>query len=209
MRLSLAAGTILDAPVQQMPSIAASAGFGLIGVRVDPAATTPAQAREVKRAANDAGVEVFDLEVLRLKPTDQDERIHLHLIDLAAEVGARQVLAVSQETTERQTIQRLQTICEHAREVGVGVALEFMRFMTVRTLADALKVLDQVGHPSLGVLVDALHLARTAGLPADLARIPPGRAPYVQVCDAHSLAPLADEAAYEYEARHDRAMPGQ
>jgi sugar phosphate isomerase/epimerase len=208
MQLSLAAGTILDAPVLEMPSIAAAAGFGLLGVRLDPVTTTAAEGREVDRAAADAGVKVFDLEVLRLEPTDRDETLHLHLIDLAAEIGARQVLAVSQEEEPR-TIRRLRRVCEHAAQSGVGIALEFMRFTTVRTLDDAVRVLERVDHPSLGVLVDVLHLLRTDGHPADLARLPTGRAPYVQVCDAHSLVPFSDEAAYEHEARYDRAMPGQ
>jgi sugar phosphate isomerase/epimerase len=209
MRLSLAAGSILDAPVLETPRIAASAGFPLLGVRLDPMTTRLEQAREIRRAADGAGIGVFDLEVMRLNPTDTDDSRNLHLIDLAPEIGARQVLATSQEPEPARTVERLYRLSEHAAELGVGVALEFMRFTTVRTLSDALSVIEEADHPSLGVLVDVLHLVRTAGRAADLAQVPPGRAPYVQICDAHSLAPFADEAAYEYEARHDRAMPGQ
>src|SRR5205085_1275336 len=100
-------------------------------------------------------------------------------IDLAPEIGARQVLATSQEPERARTVERLQRLSEHAAHVGVGIVLEFMRFTTVRTLADALRVLEDVAHPSLAVLVDVLHLVRTNGGAADLALVPPGRAPYV------------------------------
>jgi len=67
--------------------------------------------------------------------------------------------------------------------------VEPMVFSALRTPAQARALLEAAGADDAGVLVDALHLARAGGRPADLDALGPGRLPYVQLCDAASAAP--------------------
>jgi sugar phosphate isomerase/epimerase len=82
--------------------------------------------------------------------------------------------------------------------------LEFLPILGVRTLTDAVRAASDVGDPRVGVLVDALHLARAGQSPADVAALDPALFPYLQICDADAEPPedLLDEAL------HGRQLPG-
>jgi sugar phosphate isomerase/epimerase len=58
------------------------------------------------------------------------------------------------------------------------------------------------------VLVDALHLARTGGVPADVLAAPAGLIRSAQLCDAPARRPES-EAAIIAEARTGRLPPGE
>ena len=58
-----------------------------------------------------------------------------------------------------------------------------------------------------GALVDAIHLSRTGGSPADLAGVPPQYIRSAQLCDAPSRRPATNEAIIQ-EARSGRLPPG-
>ena len=58
-----------------------------------------------------------------------------------------------------------------------------------------------------GVLIDALHYARTGATAADLAALDPRMLGYVQLCDAPAKSPPADRL--RTEAREDRLFPGE
>jgi sugar phosphate isomerase/epimerase len=74
----------------------------------------------------------------------------------------------------------------------------------VRTLPEALAIVMAADRPNGGILVDALHLARSGGQPDDLADVPPALLPYLQLADAPTDAP---DDLYE-EAVHGRLLPG-
>jgi sugar phosphate isomerase/epimerase len=62
--------------------------------------------------------------------------------------------------------------------------------------------------PNGGLLVDALHLARTGGVPADVLGAPAGLIRSAQLCDAPAARPES-EAAIIAEARSGRLLPGE
>jgi sugar phosphate isomerase/epimerase len=63
---------------------------------------------------------------------------------------------------------------------------------------------DQVGRPNVGIGVDALHLIRSGGTPADVARLDGRYLSNAQICDGHGLHRASD---YMTEARN-RELPG-
>ncbi len=87
------------------------------------------------------------------------------------------------------------------------VDLEFMPFRALATLGQALAAVSAAGRDNVAVMVDALHLARSGGVPADVAAADPRRLAVLQLCDAPLAAParhlLADEA------REGRLLPGR
>jgi sugar phosphate isomerase/epimerase len=61
--------------------------------------------------------------------------------------------------------------CE-AEAHGTRVALEFMPFANIRTLAQAVDIAVAADHPAAGLLLDVWHLQRSGARPADIASVP-------------------------------------
>ena len=62
--------------------------------------------------------------------------------------------------------------------------------------------------PNGGVLVDALHFARSASSLADIAAIPRPQLHYAQICDAPAEVPTTTEGLI-HTARCERLLPGE
>lgn len=204
--LFLAAGTVLDAPPEEQIRAAAAAGFDGCGLRLDPAGTNAAMVARLAATAEREGVQIFDLEVVRLTtaaPIDDQRR----LVAIGADLGARWVLTVSEVEDLDDRHRGIVALADVAQRNGVRIALEFMGFTAVDSLAEALRMWSLVGS-SAGVLVDALHLHRTGGTAAQVAVMPPGALAYLQLCDA-APGPAPDSpGALADEARHHRRWPG-
>jgi len=202
--LSLAAGT-LPPGCSELGTVltAATAGFALVGLRPDHHRLGSTDAISVRRSVEAEGLEVLDVEVVRLGSTAPETIDQLVLY--AAALQARHLLVVSEDSWAN-TVAGFRRICELAEGTGVRPVLEFMRFTTVPDLDTAVSVVTAAGHPLGGVLVDALHLARSGGLPADVAPMPTALIPYIQVCDVSTASAPPDLAN---EARHARLLPGR
>ncbi len=131
------------------------------------------------------------------------------LLEAAAALGARRVLATGDHPDGSLVADRLAALCALARELGLVVDLEFMPFRPVATLAAAIAVATRAGGEQVGahVLVDALHLARSGGRPADLAAAPSTLFGVCHLCDAPEAPPAAGSLVDE--ARGGRLLPGE
>lgn len=203
--VSLAAGTVLDATPQQVVRAAADAGYGGVGLRLDPSTSTH-QAATLRSLLTDHGLVLLDLEVVRLEtvPAGPDPR---RLLDLAHALGARHLLTVSTLPDREVAVEQLHRLSSAAADSGVRIALEFMRFTRIRSLSEALAILDDAEAQEAVVVVDALHLHRSGEQPADVAAAPAHRIGYLQLCDAPDPGPV-DEEQLATEARHHRLLPG-
>lgn len=91
-----------------------------------------------------------------------------------------------------------------AAEYGLDVGLEFMPLSPAcPTLERAADYIRASGAGNVRIGVDALHLARSGGSPADIAAINPSMIGYSQLCDG----PLGIKSDYLEEAL-DRKVPG-
>ena len=190
--LSLAAGVCPETGPADFVSACAAAGWEACGIWFDAATWTDAVAKEVRRRLDDTGLIALDMEPIFVTPAgDHGDAV----IEAAAAVGARNLLVVSRGVDDEQFADRFGELCDLAAAENIGCSLEFMRFMSVRDLPQALAVLDRVNRPNAGVLIDNLHLARTGGTVADVAAISPDRLAYLQLCDAPAEA--ADELIVE------------
>jgi sugar phosphate isomerase/epimerase len=194
---------VLDVSAAEAIDAAHQAGFDGCGLRPTADELSPASLRRLRQHLDDSGLTLLDVEVVRLRG-DDDASAHLRLLDAAAVLGAGHVLAVSEHLERSATIEAMAWLASQAGQRGLRIALEFMVFTSVRSLADALDVIAAAATGNIGVLVDALHLARSGGTPADLARVPDREFAYVQLCDA-PREPPQDLTA---EARHYRLLPG-
>jgi sugar phosphate isomerase/epimerase len=71
-----------------------------------------------------------------------------------------------------------------AADAGARLGIEFLPWSNIRTVHDALRLVEDAGHPAGGIVVDAWHVERAATSPAELAAIPPHRIVGVELDDA-------------------------
>ena len=208
--ISLAAGTVLDCSPAERVSVAAAAGFEHAGIWVELADWAPATTAAVRERLDATGITALDVEVIRLRP-DRPIDDARRVLDIAAALGAPNALVVSQDQDRTRTIDQYRELCEHGAAVGVRPALEFMRFMAVATLADAVEVVTAADHPAAAILVDALHLHRCQLTPDDVARLDPHLLAYAQLCDGTAAIPppelLVDDALHRRLLPGDGALP--
>lgn len=186
--ISLASGVLPEFSPVSVVEAARAAGFDMAGLWIEPAEWTGATTREVRGALAASGLPVLDVEVIWLKP-DSSMDDHRMVIDIGAELGARNVLCVSSDPDHGATAARLAELCRHAEGSGMRVALEFGIFTEVTDLASALAVLDDVAHPLRALLIDPIHVDRSGSSIAAIAGIDPALLPYAQLCDAPAVRP--------------------
>ena len=195
--LSLSAGCVLDLDPAEVVACAAASGFDLAGVRL---ADPPGQRDAVALALARDGIGLLDVEVVRLGagPLGEHDRT---LAEVAADLGARFLLTVSDEPDEDVTATRVAELAALLEGSPTRVALEPMRFTGVRTRAAAERIARATG---VTVLLDPLHLHRAGD---DLARpADPALTGYAQLTDLADPDGTPPDLARE--ARHDRVPPG-
>jgi sugar phosphate isomerase/epimerase len=195
--LSLAAGVCPETGPAEFVTACAAAGWEACGIWFDPDTWSDAVAADVRRRLDDTGSIALDMEPVFVTPSgDHGDRI----VEAAAAVGARNLLVVSRGVDDGRFAERFAELCDLAAPHGIGCSIEFLAFMSVSSLRQTLDVLDVVDRPNAGVLVDALHLARTGGSPADVRAVAPDRLAYAQLCDGPADAP-ADAYADALDGR--------
>jgi sugar phosphate isomerase/epimerase len=187
-RISLASGIVPEfGPVDTIRA-AAAGGFDATGLWVEPDSWTAETTREARAALTDSDLELLDVEVIWIKP-DSDMADHKAVIDIGAELGAKNVLCVSSDPDMEATAARLAELCAHAEGSGMRVALEFGIFTEVKNLRMALAVLEDVAHPLRALLIDPIHVDRSGSQVLEIAAVPDMLLPYAQFCDAPSKRP--------------------
>ncbi|AXU21209.1 sugar phosphate isomerase/epimerase (plasmid) [Novosphingobium sp. THN1] len=186
--ISLASGVVPEfGPVETIEA-ARAGGFDMVGLWVDPAVWTPAHTRNARAALAATGLPLLDVEVIWLKP-DSAMDDHRKVIDVGADLGARNVLCVSSDPDHARTASQLHDLCRHAECSGMRVALEFGIFTEVKDLQAALGILDRIDHPLKALLIDPIHVDRSGSSIAEIAKLDPALLPYAQFCDAPAERP--------------------
>jgi sugar phosphate isomerase/epimerase len=211
MLMSLAAGCVLDTRDVDTVRVAAEAGCPATGIWVanEVGDWDDARARATRRALDDRGLVALDIELVRIVPGPFRDRWR-RLVDIGAAIGARNLLVLVDDPDPASATATFAELCEHCAAAGMRACLEFMGFTAVRSLGEALAVVNGAAHPAGAVLLDNLHLARTGGTPADVAALDPALLPYAQWCDAPAGPPGDGSVdALRAEALDGRSCPGE
>lgn len=211
--LHLSALTLKTAGFAQRVRSAAAAGYAGIGL----GAADYLSARRSGIAEDDlrgfltrAGLEVVELEFLRdwwteadVRGTRLEEDILLHLAGL---VGAQQINVGLFDRVPDDVVRRgFERLCARAARHGLRIGLEFMPYAELRTLGAARALVEDVGAPNAGLVLDAWHWHRSGGSLEEVAAVAEaGLVVSVQLCDALP-EPMAD---LREEGRHHRQLPG-
>ena len=213
-RLSLAPLTIGEAGPLELISAAKAGGFDAVTIRMiaapgvettAPVAGDKAMIAAIRQRLADNGIAAFGAAGIWLAP-EFDVTQFDGALAAAAELGAVDFLAVGFDSDWPRLVANFAALCEAAAPYRLRVSLEFMPYLPVRTVADAARLLADADQPNGGIVVDALHLARADGTPADVAAVDPSRISYVQLCDAPRVRPATLERREE-SLRH-RLYPG-
>ena len=213
--LSLAHLTVIDADALTLIDAGAAAGFDAVGLRIVPPLPTDtiipivgdlSLQRKIKARMQQTGISILDVEAIWLTP-DTDILSLEPALDLAVDFGARYVLTVGHDPDWGRMTANLARLCESANARRLRVMLEFIPYSHVRTLDDAHKLLVAAAPQNAGLLVDALHLSRSGGIPAELARYDASLFSYVHLCDAPRVPPPPE--GLRAEARAARLYPGE
>jgi sugar phosphate isomerase/epimerase len=212
--LSLAHFTVIEANPLELIDCAAVAGFDAVGMRiVAPPGAAPimpvigdfALQRAITAKLSASGIILLDVEAIWLTPETKVDSFAA-VLDTAAALGARHLIASGNDSDKTRMADHLAQLCEEACRRGLRVMLEFLPYTQIRTLAEAHELLCLIGPADAGLLVDALHLSRSGGSPADIAAYDPTLFSLIHLCDALSQPPLPEE--FRAEARGGRLLPG-
>ncbi|MGW6034815.1 sugar phosphate isomerase/epimerase family protein [Gordonia terrae] len=216
--VSLASLSALAVPPPRFVEYAAAGGFDAVGVRVsDRSGGRGHQLAEGSRlladtllALDDHGLEVLDVEVVKLHPGSSRSDWGSVLFAGAA-LGARFVIATVLDDDRNRAADNLAALSDAAADHGLRCCLEPMVFTAVRDLRTGRTMIEQasVRSSSAGLLLDALHWSRAGGDVTELeAGVRNERIPYWQLCDARVTGPARNDNAAIAEARGNRLAPG-
>lgn len=171
---------------------------------------------DIRQLAADLGLEITLYQPFRDFEGAPPERRQRNLdraerkFDVMAELGVRLLLLCSNVApdtllSDEAAIEDLGLLAERAGKRGIRVGFEALAWgKHVRTWSHAWRLVQAVGHPSLGLLIDSFHTLSLGDDPSGLAAVPGDRLFFVQVADA----PKLDMDVLSW-SRHFRCFPGQ
>lgn len=219
MEFSLAHLTVLGCAPPEMTYIAARAGYDFISPRLimmgvegeeqhnyDLSANQE-MLRQTKRALVETGLKVHDIELARIRD-DLDVKTFTPAMDVAAELGAKHVIASVWTANEALALERFIELCELARPLGLTINLEFVTWANVVNLQQAIAFLRKVNCENTGILIDILHFSRSRVSPDELDRVPPKSFKFLHLCDAPAEIPGTKEQLI-HAGRDERLYVGE
>lgn len=193
---------MLDLRATSVIEVAATAGFGTVGLRLSGEHAV-ADAAAIAAVARDLGVAVHDCEVYRISDDAIDPT---PLLEASAAAGASRVLVVSDLADRAATVDAVADLVERCRPLRLTVGLEYMAWTDPCDPLEAVGVSRRTG---CVVVVDVLHHVRVGAGVAELdAIVASGRLGWVQLCDAVGRTHGGDRETLIHEARHRRLPPG-
>jgi sugar phosphate isomerase/epimerase len=183
--LSLAAGVLPECQPEQVADAAAQAGYELAGFTIDPETWSAARTSALRSQISTLGIKVLDVEVIWIPQGGRLDDSHRCIVDVGAELDARNVLVVSREPDVGRNAAALHQLCEWAQPAGMRVALEFLKIAQVSSFSTTHAIVQQCNHPAAAILIDPLHLQRAGDGVAALAAVDPHLFPYAQFCDGN------------------------
>jgi sugar phosphate isomerase/epimerase len=193
---------------------AAQAGFGAAGPRISgrypgdawPSVDGRADAfDEIRRVAAQRNVRLSSISGYYISPQVTLDHL-LANVNAARSVGAPLILQGCFDGDMARVASLVRDYAAAAREAGVRIALEFMPMSELKTIAQTLELIASSGAGNVGILVDALHLARSGATPRDVAALDPSIVYLTQLCDAP--AQLAEGDTLFNEAMAGRRLLG-
>lgn len=200
----------------KMVQLAADTGCAGAGIRLLP--TTPGglhyplmddapMLRETLAVIADTGMGVFDLEVLRIGERF-DVGAYGRFLETGQQLRAKHILVAGDDPDASRMTASFAALCEAAARHGLTCDLEFMPWTNVPDVQAAARIVRGAAQGNGGVLVDALHFARSGSTLDDIRALDPRWLHYGQICDGPIPGPDTTEGLI-HAARCERMLPGE
>ena len=207
---------LLGGTTAQKLEAVADAGFAQAELWQQDVQETGGDTEGIRHHLSSLGISLTDYQVLL--DFDGAADVHreikrqqaLEILDTAVKVGADTVLVPA--NTERgclpdKIVSDLQWLTEQAVGRNLRIAYEAMCWSTcVNTTPEALKIINEVDSPALGLVIDAFHIFALQRSVADVEQVPVDKIFLVQLLD---VAQIPDRGELTDIARHQRLLPGE
>jgi sugar phosphate isomerase/epimerase len=210
MKLCLDSLTVNNTEPAELIRAAASAGFDLVSLWVQPPSIFPLQLVTSDKlsachaALAETGIQVGPLEVFDLTSAEVVAS-YRPAFELGARLGAKSASAINVRNKDISLVGALLAQLEElAGEYDLGVTLEPLAMFATSTLAQARDVVRAAG-VDVPIVLDAFHVVRKGGTAADVRAIDPSMIGYIQLCDGPISVPAEQ---MRYEASYERLYPG-
>jgi len=213
---SLAFLTIPDVGPLEAIRVAAVAGYQMVGLRMLPATTEEKPypllscnklLHDVATALNDHGIQIGDLEIIRLSP-DLNTRAFIPFFERAQFLRAQHLTVVNDDPVATRATESFGRLCETAAPFGLTINLEPMPWTQVRNVIEAARIVESSNQNNAGILIDAFHFYRGGSRLEQLQSISPKRFKVFQICDGPAAFDPAPTVIRDM-ARTARCIPGQ
>jgi sugar phosphate isomerase/epimerase len=194
---------------------ASAAGYDGIGLTLFDyqACLEKAAPEHLREVVDEAGVEVLEIEFLGFDPAESlrgPSDTEQALMGMSETFGARHVnVAVGRPLPDAAAFhdasRALAEIGKRCAEHNLLVAFEFMPFLPVRGVRDAVRLVEAADQPNVGLLLDSYHFFRGESALADLALVDPTLVVAFQLSDVPAEPP--DDLLVE--TRTSRLLPGE
>ncbi len=211
--ISLEQLTIKDANPVELVSIASALGCQHVSLFLRPGERPPEWyplvtetilRKELRSRMADCSVTPYTVEFFPLSPRAKVDR-YRPAFECAAELGARRITTLVSDPDEERRLDLFCQLCDRAADYGLGVNAEFVAITELRSLSDAVRLLNRANRRNAGIMVDALHLVRSASSVAELATTVSRFVTSAQFCDGPLIRSPEEQ---QYEALYERMIPG-
>ena len=206
-----------NAPPLDTVEAAGAGGFKSVGLRITgrrpddeypPVIGNPAMIKAIHDRASDRGLRISSTIGYGFFP-DLKMDDHARVLDATAALGVDLIMLNVYFEEQSRFVDAFAAFCALAAPRRIRVGIEFMPFSGVKTIEETDQLITESGATNGGIIVDALHLARSGGVPANLAKIDPARIFIGQICDENWVANRLTDDELRAEARTHRLCPGE
>lgn len=203
--------TLADISVMDFIPVAARAGCSAVSLFVnnlgyDLPEVTPQTVRDVRKALDDNGLTATATADFILTAVPGGG-VHQAYLDVTAGLGARYASAVVGEIEDERSIAAIASFSEAARNTGLRVVIEFLRFTPgCPDFVKCEELVRKTGSDNVGILLDMTHFTRSGGTLEQLRSVDTSLVEYVHLADgrlAMSEEAMGDEVVF------DRMVPGE
>lgn len=188
---------------------AAAAGFDAVGLDIFSLAKLAEAGGHVEDVADlieREGLRCPELAAVLISADPAETEAQLALFEPAVRaLRPDWILVNSHLPPSPQTAGEFRRVADRLGVLGARLAVEFLAFSRVHSIADALDLIDRAGVANAGVLVDTWHFFLGPDGWDELAELPPERLAYVQFDDHPAIT--GDDL--REETIHRRVFPGE
>lgn len=160
--------------------------------------------RLTRQAVEETGVGIHDIEFAKIGD-DTDVSRYEGAFAAAQELGVSSVITSIWTDDKASYLRQFEQLCDLGAKYGLYIGLEFVTWASVWNLRQAREILETVGRPNAGILVDTLHAHRSGVSVEEIRACPREWLEFAHICGGpKQVPPLSDKENLIYVGREAR-----